>query len=134
MSLDVLRFALLRHTLPEGSERLSHWDLLLERDGVALTWALEVLPAPWQPGAKDDCVVARRLADHRLLYLDFEGPLSNDRGHVARLAWGGCQWLCHSRERMEVQLTCAAWTVHSLLIPTDNGDEWHLTVQRISER
>jgi hypothetical protein len=69
------RFVILRHELPQGS---SHWDVMLEADAALLTWSIAELPAYGQT------VVAKRLADHRQMYLDYEGPISGDRGHVCR--------------------------------------------------
>ena len=36
----------------------------------------------------DNTVPAEQLADHRLAYLDYEGPVSGDRGSVTRLDFG----------------------------------------------
>lgn len=72
------RFVLLRHEMPAGSDRPSHWDLMFEVSGVLATWSLQELP---QPGRD---LPARRLPDHRLAYLDYEGPVSGGRGNVQR--------------------------------------------------
>ncbi len=72
------RFAILEHRTAQGV----HWDFLLEWGGVLRTWALH---RPPEPGGK---IAARRLPDHRTLYLDYEGSLSRNRGSVRRWAWG----------------------------------------------
>ncbi len=72
------RFVVLFHETPPGSERPAHWDLMLESAGTLLTWALAAAP---QPGKK---ISAEALPDHRLSYLDYEGPVSRDRGQVSR--------------------------------------------------
>ena len=59
-----------------------HWDFMLERDGVLKTWAVD---EPLAPGRD---LPARQLPDHRLAYLDYEGPVSRGRGHVHRLDAG----------------------------------------------
>ena len=59
-----------------------HWDFMLEQAGVLLTWRLLSEPAV---GAE---VRAERLADHRLAYLDYEGPVSGGRGSVVRWDYG----------------------------------------------
>ena len=51
-----------------------HWDLMLEVDDRLRTWALD---APIAPGMD---VPARRLPDHRAVYLDYEGAISGGRG------------------------------------------------------
>lgn len=66
------RFAILTHDHP-----FFHWDLLLEVGAVAWTWRLLDEPGPNQE------IRSERIGDHRLLYLDYEGPVSGDRGRVA---------------------------------------------------
>jgi hypothetical protein len=68
--------------------------------GKALrTWRLEV--DPLTPGGG----VATPLADHRLAYLTYEGPVSGGRGTVARWDAGDFEWLADESERIEVRLT-----------------------------
>jgi hypothetical protein len=83
------RYVILRHELPPHTRRPTHWDLMFETHGVLATWALDALPAA---GKK---VAAERLADHRLDYLDFEGPVSGDRGTVLR--WDAGQYRVESQ-------------------------------------
>jgi hypothetical protein len=72
------RYVILRHEVPTGFERPSHWDLMLEAAGALRTWALELAPDADSPQQ------ALALADHRLAYLEIEGPLGGARGCVAR--------------------------------------------------
>jgi hypothetical protein len=88
------RFAILRH----DSLRGVHWDLLLEAGGMLRTWALEQEPAA---GAAIAC---RALPDHRLLYLDYEGPVSGERGTVARWDRGTYEAESESADELIVQL------------------------------
>ena len=84
------RFAILRHEGPQGL----HWDLLLESGAALRTWSL---PQPPEPGVE---MVARALADHRLLYLDYEGPIAGDRGSVT--AWDRGTYLCRRQSETEL--------------------------------
>jgi hypothetical protein len=72
------RFVVLRHDFPPGHARGLHWDLLLESAGVLRAWALAAEPLS-QPE-----IQAEQLADHRAMYLEYEGPVSGDRGSVTR--------------------------------------------------
>lgn len=65
------RFVVLSHDWPTP-----HFDLLLEAGGVLKAWRL--FAEPLGP------VAAEPNFDHRLLYLEYEGPLSGDRGRVRR--------------------------------------------------
>lgn len=76
------RFVILQHVMPPASRRESHYDLMLERDGKLLTWAVPEQP---RPGLK---IAAVKLPDHRLAYLEYEGPISGGRGEVRRIDAG----------------------------------------------
>lgn len=80
------RTVLLRHDLPDGSW---HYD-----------WLIAPHPSPeprglicfrvWERIDSDEVrqFRAERLADHREMYLDYEGPVSGGRGTVTRVAEG----------------------------------------------
>ena len=68
------RFALLRHDSPRGL----HWDFFLEVGDSLQTWALDEAPQDGRP------IAAKALGDHRLAYLEYEGPISGERGIVMR--------------------------------------------------
>ena len=92
------RFALLWHEIPEVQDEISlansetsvgsHWDLLLELDkGELLTWQISSLP-DLKSLTQSLEIPAKRLKNHRSVYLDYEGPISGNRGSVQRLASG----------------------------------------------
>ena len=75
-----------------------HYDLMLERDAILRTWSLPT------PLAEDRAILANALPDHRMAYLDYEGPVSRERGNVSRVAQGEyavCHW---TDDRIEVEL------------------------------
>jgi hypothetical protein len=74
----VPRFVILRHDSPRGE----HFDFMLEAGDVLKTWAL---PRPPEIGGEMQC---EALADHRRAYLDYEGPVSGQRGAVTRWDYG----------------------------------------------
>ncbi len=79
------RFVILRHEL---ADRDSHWDVMLERADGLMTWSINSIPA------NGEAVEARRLPDHRSIYLDYEGPVSRNRGHVRRWDAGTYEFVC----------------------------------------
>jgi hypothetical protein len=91
------RFVLLRHECPPEFGKWSHLDLMLEDGGVLLTWSLLELPA-----AGGLAAFATRLDDHRFAYLEYEGPLSDERGSVSRVDVGEFQWVERTDQRMVV--------------------------------
>lgn len=80
------RFVVLFHEFPPGHRGSNHWDLMLEQNGKLLTWALSQLPAVGKS------IPAQRLPDHRLDYLNYEGPISDNRGKVSRVMAGTYSW------------------------------------------
>jgi hypothetical protein len=71
------RFVLLEHRW-DGV----HWDFMLEAGDVLRTWAID---APIAAGAD---LPARAMADHRRIYLEYQGEISGGRGSVRRLDEG----------------------------------------------
>jgi hypothetical protein len=45
------------------------------------------------------------MGDHRLAYLDYEGPVSNDRGTVTRVDAGTFTWLRDDAVELAVELS-----------------------------
>lgn len=83
------RWVLLQHTLPD---RTAHLDWMLERPpggdrGTLLSFRLRIGTDPLTAQR----FVAERIGDHRREYLDYEGPVSGDRGEVRRIASGTCR-------------------------------------------
>ncbi len=112
------RFVLLRHECPDEFGTPSHWDFMLEADGVLMTWELHRLPSSWSaalqqravpspttsPTTSPSAAPAIRLADHRLAYLDYEGPLSGKRGSVQCVDRGTYDVVKECSERLVVEL------------------------------
>ena len=71
----------------EHNHPFLHWDLLMERDGTLASWRL------LKPVVCGQWIDAETLPDHRMMYLDYEGPVSRDRGSVKRIASGTYQEL-----------------------------------------
>lgn len=80
------RFVVLCHRLPDGTE---HFDWMIEQDAsyspddrTLITFRTAVLPC------RADTFEAERIADHRALYLHYEGAIKGGRGWVSRVAGG----------------------------------------------
>jgi hypothetical protein len=87
------RFVVLTHDRP-----LLHWDFMLEHGEKLRTWRLAHPPDAGRP------IEAEPLADHRLAYLDYEGPVSGGRGHVERWDRGEYETVESSATRIVVRL------------------------------
>jgi len=74
------RFVVLEHDHP-----FLHWDFFIEQEDALAAWRL--LESP-RAGVR---IAAVPLPDHRRHYLDYEGPVSGDRGSVHRIHSGTLQ-------------------------------------------
>jgi len=92
------RFVILRHETPNSARGPVHWDLMLEQGTVLRTWALAE-----EPSAGRD-IAASQLPDHRLAYLDYEGPISGDRGSITRWDAGEYQPVSESADELHITL------------------------------
>lgn len=95
----VPRFVILRHEMPAGSSRRSHFDLMFEIAGGLRTWAVDRLPTAGGPPQ-----AATPLPLHRIAYLDYEGPVSGRRGAVRRVATGRYELLAEAEGRTEMRV------------------------------
>ena len=110
------RFTILAHDQPT-----LHWDLFLEAGPVLRSWRLLA------PLAVGPAVSAEPTADHRLVYLDYEGPVSGGRGSVMRVDAGAFAWEANTPDRLAVRLTGQRFTGRLVLQRT--GAEWSCTFQ-----
>jgi hypothetical protein len=90
------RFVVLTHDHPT-----LHWDLMLEAEGRLRTWRLAEVP---EAGRE---IPAEPLPDHRLHYLDYEGPVSGNRGEVHRWDQGEYVLVTETPGQIEVRLSGA---------------------------
>jgi hypothetical protein len=93
-----MRFAVLHHDDP-----FPHWDLLLEAGESCRTWRLlddPAGPGPWR---------AEAIADHRPFYLDYEGPVSGNRGQVTAWDRGEFDGIVTTESLIRVRCHGAKW-------------------------
>ncbi|HWE40282.1 MAG TPA: DNA polymerase ligase N-terminal domain-containing protein [Isosphaeraceae bacterium] len=87
------RFVLLEHR--RGGV---HWDFMLEVGEALRTWAIDA------PIVAGEDLPARSLPDHRAAYLEYEGPVSGDRGMVRRVDRGWYEPVAWTPERVKVRV------------------------------
>jgi len=113
------RYVILRHEKPPEL----HFDLMLERDGVLKTWSLA------QPPELGVEIEAEALPDHRLAYLDYEGPISGDRGFVTRWDRGNYDIERESESEMIVRFAGEKLVGRAVLCHVSNSENsWRLSV------
>jgi hypothetical protein len=113
------RFVILEHDHPA-----LHFDLMLEVDEVLWSWRLEAPPSAG-PSA------ALRTPDHRRLYLDYEGPVSGNRGMVRRWDQGSFTWLECSESLVVVRLA-GERVSGTLRLSRQDGERWRAVLELAS--
>jgi hypothetical protein len=102
----------------------AHWDLMIDRGTALATWQL-LDPPETLAVMGGSPIRARRLADHRRIYLDYEGPVSEDRGHVRRIDRGEC---------LALEASPTSWTIRligrvlrgTFVLSRIEDDRWEL--------
>ncbi len=112
-----------------AENRASHFDLMLEKNGLLATFELFQLPIPGER------FPVRRLAEHRIDYLDYEGPISGDRGHVTQWTAGHYLTPVESDNKWIVELHSPRLSARIVLFqPTSDNilapPTWHLRASR----
>ncbi len=116
---------LLKHQTPDDA---SHFDWLLENptqqpgSGPLVCFRVEIPLNEWPDNSPVDLV---RIADHRRLYLDYEGPISGNRGSVTRVCrftFTATQW---SDTEAQLRITTLTQTLDAALQHVTNN-RWQL--------
>lgn len=111
------RFVILEHDHP-----LLHWDFMLETGEVLRTWRLASSPEPGVP------IAAELLADHRLHYLAYEGPVPGGRGHVRRWDAGFFTWQTDASR--SAAITLSGSRCQGTVTLTRNASDWCFLLQQ----
>jgi hypothetical protein len=113
------RFVILIHDYPA-----LHWDFMLENEAVLQTWRLA--RAPDETGPID----AEPLADHRLAYLDYEGPVSGNRGSVHRFDRGEYVLVRETADCLEVELKGTILQGRAVIERNESAGPWTFALRR----
>jgi hypothetical protein len=112
------KFVIQQHTW----DNHTHWDLMLEQRQHLATWQIPIGPAEWSAGAQN----ARKIPNHRLEYLTYQGPISGDRGMVTIADQGDFEPVAITENCWLVRLTGKRLNGQlELLSITD--DQWCMT-------
>ncbi len=92
-------FVIQQHQQPQPQQL--HWDLLLQTGTVLATWQIPEPPENWPKKS----ITCTKIFDHRLKYLTYQGPLSDNRGHIKIVATGRYQPLQITENLWQLTLT-----------------------------
>lgn len=106
------RFVVLEHDHPQ-----LHWDLMLEVGPILRTWRLAA------PPCHGEAIDATSVFDHRLLYLDYEGPITGGRGRVVR--WDRGVYTGQVQGELPIVVQLEGERLHGVLrLEHVEGDVW----------
>lgn len=114
-----------RYVILEHDHPARHWDFMLESGEVLRTWRLAEPPRP------GGAVAAEPSFDHRLAYLDYEGPVGGNRGTVTRWDAG-----TFSREGAEEGIAVRLEGVRlrgRARVERDGAGGWRLVLEEVTE-
>ncbi|MBD3676612.1 MAG: hypothetical protein HUJ26_24130 [Planctomycetaceae bacterium] len=111
----IARFVILTHDHPH-----LHWDLMLEDETSLLTWRLSEEPN------RTGSIPAEALPPHRKHYLDYEGPVSGNRGSVTR--WDAGTYEVTHQSEYELSIVLNGEKLHgpATLSQLDSNGKWKL--------
>ncbi len=112
------RFVILEHDQP-----VLHWDFMLEVGPALKTWRLA--KAPDKSG---EWIEALPLGDHRVAYLDYEGPVSGGRGKVRRWDQGAYE-TSPVLEGETVRVSLKGETIRGVAVIKEMGIGWVFQIE-----
>jgi bifunctional non-homologous end joining protein LigD len=118
----------LRFVVQEHSARRLHWDLRLEHDGVAASWAIPN-GVPDDPGENR---LAVHTEDHPLEYLDFEGEIpEGEYGAGTMTIWDRGTYECEKWEEKKVIVVFDGERLRGRYALFQTGDEKDWMIHRM---
>jgi hypothetical protein len=116
-------FVILEHdTTPADAAadapRAVHWDFIVTAPGAERlpTWRLAA-----DPRRATGAIAAERIADHRDVYLTYEGPISGDRGVVRRVERGTVEIVTLDGDTLRANLKGEALRGECVIRPDESG-------------
>jgi hypothetical protein len=115
-----MRFVVQEHR----KEQNVHWDLMLEEGEHLATWQVPAPPIRWS----ETPLPCQKIFNHRLKYLMYEGPLSDNRGEVRIVASGSYQPMKISDDQWHIRLESDSMS-GLLGLRKIREEQWQLTFQ-----
>ena len=110
-----MRYVILKHVRANDT----HWDFMIEQADSLLTWRIGFCPSAFP----DTPFEAVKIFDHPLRFLDYEGPVQNGTGSVAREDVGRCEMISQSTN--SYKFTLEGLVLHGgFELTCQSGDKW----------
>lgn len=113
------KFVIHKHTKAGDT----HWDFMLEKDGVLATWRLEFPPEELPQSCK-----AEKIFDHDKRFLTYEGPVNKGKGTV-KIAEKGTYEITRNEEN-EMRINLTGRILKGIFTLKETGENiWYFTRQ-----
>jgi len=109
------QFVVLEHDHP-----VLHWDFMLEQGEMLKTWRFAAVPDKVAP------MVVEALPDHRHAYLDYEGPVSRNRGAVHQWDRGDYECQEWTDTTIRIELRGQRLAGHVVLRRLETSERWEV--------
>ncbi|MDJ0581883.1 DNA polymerase ligase N-terminal domain-containing protein [Crocosphaera sp.] len=109
-----------------------HYDLMLEYSETLATWQLTI---PLSEIQQEQKIIVKKIQDHRLIYLSYEGTISKGRGKIKKVDFGDYKLLINEISHCEFILYGQHSTAHYKLKKIDlDNNSWSLVKFQQSKR
>ncbi|HSG70363.1 MAG TPA: DNA polymerase ligase N-terminal domain-containing protein [Planctomycetaceae bacterium] len=123
MTAQSVAFVILEHDHP-----FIHWDFMFEEGDSLRSWRL------LQEPIFEQWIDAEPLPRHRKHYLDYEGPVSGNRGQVTRWDFGTCQVNELQEEKISLILNGSRLSAKVTLERTSpDSERWKVWISPIEQ-
>ncbi|MGA2679830.1 MAG: DNA polymerase ligase N-terminal domain-containing protein [Sedimentisphaerales bacterium] len=99
----------------------THWDLMLERDGILETYRVAEPPEEWGKRA----IEAVKIFDHQLKFLSYEGSVNDGKGRVEIADCGTYRLIKKDKTQQQISFAGKLLRVEYRLCLIKN-DRWEL--------
>ncbi|UCD29228.1 MAG: hypothetical protein JSV03_01735 [Planctomycetota bacterium] len=102
-----------------------HWDFMFDMGELLATWQFRQDPCTLEESDVSSPLQVRRLKDHRRDYLEYQGPISGDRGHVTRVLQGEYELVDRQPGSWTFRLAGGGFRgTYQLTVMADTADMW----------
>ncbi|MHC4158391.1 MAG: DNA polymerase ligase N-terminal domain-containing protein [Planctomycetota bacterium] len=102
-----------------------HWDLMLESDDILITYRLDKSPSEILCYPAN----AKKIFDHPLKFLIYEGPVNKRQGNVCIIEKGTYKVINQKDNRIELELNGKIFKGKFCLTNVE-GNKWQFSVDR----
>jgi hypothetical protein len=89
-------YVILKHTTPKDT----HWDFMLENEGVLSTWRIPIPPNELKTSPAE----AEKIFDHPIKFLTYQGPVNKATGNVTTADKGTYKIISQTPKKLQIKI------------------------------